>query len=120
MEIDVLLCLERMATKEVAHLLKSFEFADSQTEPVVVITANDARLKETFQSFEHLAIPLMLDDHELGKHLVTRRHFFVPVQADMKAALAVDEADDPFHTQFHSIFLRKNRILGVWPLRIPA
>ena len=56
-EIDVLFCLQRVTTKEVAHLLKSFEFADSQTEPVVVITANDARLKETFERLRAPAGP---------------------------------------------------------------
>ena len=96
-KIDVLLRLQGVVAEKVAHPLKCFQLANPQAEPVVVITANDARFEETFERFEDLAVSLMLDHHELRKHLVTGRHLVVAVQADMKAALSVDESDNPIH-----------------------
>ena len=63
-----------------------------------MITTNDARSEETFQCFEYLTIPLMLNHHELWKHLVTRRHLLMPIQTDMKTAFSVNKTNDPIHT----------------------
>jgi hypothetical protein len=68
---------------------------------------------EAFQSDSSasvdLNVALMLDDGELGKDLESSCHFRVEVYPHVKAAFAINKADDPLRIEFQ----RNPPLLGV-------
>jgi hypothetical protein len=68
--------------------------------PVAVVLTYYATSKVAFQCMQYLNVALMLDDGELGKDLESSCHFRVEVYAHVKAALAINKADDPLRIEF--------------------
>jgi hypothetical protein len=60
-----------------------------------MIASNDAEAKESLDCHENLAIPLMLDHHEFRQHPIADGHILMPIDAHMKASLAIDKTDNP-------------------------
>jgi hypothetical protein len=68
--------------------------------PVAIVLANYAISKVVFQCMQYSNVALMLDDSELGKDLESSCHFRVKVYAHVKAASAINKADDPLRIEF--------------------
>ena len=118
-KVNVLLGLQGMPHEKLANTAKSLQLANSQAKAITMVAADNPGFEETLQGHQNGAFPFMLDDNELRQHLESDRHLVVPVQADMKATFPIHETSDPIVVELHDITLRI-RILGVWPLRIPA
>jgi hypothetical protein len=94
-KVDRLLGLQRMLKKEVADLSKGFELADAITKSVSMIASDDAEAEEPLDCHQNLAIPLMLDHHELRQNLKADGHFRMTIDAYVEATFAIHKTDDP-------------------------
>jgi len=101
-EVDVLLRLERVAQEEGNDSFpKMLEAPHAVGQSVAVVHSNHAATEKGLQAVKHLRVALVLDDGELRKYLVADLHVSVCVDADMEAALTVDEAHYPVGVEVH-------------------
>ena len=100
-ELNILAGLEGMLREKLAHLFQDRQVANPQTGSITVVLPDDPSAEEPLEGVENLLVSLMLDDHKLWQDLITDGHLIVTVDADMKAALSVDEPDDPICGKLH-------------------
>ena len=68
---------------------------NSISHPVTVIRSNYSTAEEFLQRVKQLNIAAMLDDREFREHLKLAGHFWMWIDADVKATFAVDESNHP-------------------------
>ena len=76
-------------------LIQVIQTPDSISHSLPMIRANHAAPKELFECMEQLDIASVLYNRELRKHLESRSHLSVPVDADEETTFAVNESDHP-------------------------
>ena len=81
--------------------------------PVAVVLSDNTAPEVAFQRMQDLNIALMLNDGEFRKHLKSSCHFRVGVYPNMKAAFAINEADNPLRIEL------QRDLPNVKSLRIP-
>jgi hypothetical protein len=95
-KVHVLLRLQRMFLKkgndEVPEMLQA---PNAIRHAFTVIGSDYSASEKSFQSEEDPDIPPMLNDGKFRKHLVLGTHFWVRIDADVKATFAVNKSNHP-------------------------
>ena len=68
-----------------------------------MIRSNHAAPKELFERMQQLDIALVLNNCELRKHLESRSHLWVFVNADKETTFAVNKSNHPLRFQFSGV-----------------
>src|SRR5437868_4973898 len=81
--------------------------------PVAVVLSNHAASEVALQRMQDLNVTLMLDDGEFRQNLSSSGHFRMGIDSHVKAAFAVNKANNPLRIEF------QGDLPNVKSLRIP-
>jgi hypothetical protein len=95
-EIDPLLRFQLMLFEEGNNpFVEVIQPPNSISHPFTMIRSNYSTAEEFLQRMKQLNIAAMLDDREFREHLKLAGHFWMRIDADVKATFAVDKSNYP-------------------------
>ena len=81
-------------------LIQVIQTTHSISHPVAMVRANHAAPEELLQCMKQLDVSLVLNNCELRKHLESRSHLRMSIDANEETALSVNKTDHPLRFQF--------------------